>query len=59
MGCCGVGSGSGWGDGSGFRVEADRNMSCQGGEMELELGSEYGTSSIIVEVRLGSLIERG
>lgn len=40
------GVGVGWG-GSGLRVEADRNMSCQGGE-GLVLGSEYGMSSIFL-----------
>lgn len=32
----------------GLRTEADRNMSCHGGVVELEvsLGSEYGTNSI-------------
>lgn len=58
------GGGGAWGSGeggvgagvlgkgsSGFRMEADRNMSCQGGVVEfgLDLGSEYGTSSIGLE----------
>lgn len=41
--------GGAWGgEEVGLRVEADRNMSCQGGVgvVEVSSGSEYGTSSI-------------
>lgn len=39
---------AGSGEEVGFRREADRNMSCQGGvdALELSFGSEYGTNSM-------------
>lgn len=48
--CGGSGGGGGvvGGGGGGLWVEADRNISCHGGEFDMSFGSVYGTTSIFV-----------